>query len=177
MTFSIGNKVVYPGQGPCRIGAVVQKLIGGQIGSYYRLISLDDHAETIFVPVDKTDGEGIRRLINKSDITGVLRQLARSTEQKTNWKQRDFFNLKRLSTGSAYDLAKVVESLTGLNEWRPLALRERQTLERARKLLICEISEVSGESRSATAQHVDNALRVQTVNASGKQQQSHLDEW
>ena len=47
MTFSIGQKVVYPGQGPYRIGAVVKTVIGGQIESYYRLVSLADTSDAV----------------------------------------------------------------------------------------------------------------------------------
>lgn len=160
MTFSIGQKIVYPGRGPCRVGGVVEKVIGGQVGSYYRLVSLAEDCDAVFVPLNKVDGLGIRGLIAKSEISAILRHLALPSEQITNWKQRDFANLKRLSSGSAYDLAQVIESLTDLNERRPLAPREQQTLERARRWLICEISEVTGEPKSATAEYVDNALSV-----------------
>lgn len=65
MTFSIGHKVVYPGQRPYRIGAVVKKEIGGQIGSYCRLVSLAESSDAVFVPLSKMDGLGIRRLMTK----------------------------------------------------------------------------------------------------------------
>jgi len=160
MTFSIGQKVVYPGQGPYRIGAVVKKVIGGQIGSYYRLISLAESADAVLVPLSKIDGLGIRRLMTKAEVPRILRHLALSSEPTNNWQQRDYINLKRLASGSAHDLAQVIESLTKLNERRPLAEREQQILERARRFLICEISEVTGEPKNITEECLDNALRV-----------------
>jgi RNA polymerase-interacting CarD/CdnL/TRCF family regulator len=45
-------------------------------------------------------------------------------------------------------LAGIVESLTELIETKPLAFGERGTLERAKRLLVCEISEVTDESSS-----------------------------
>jgi CarD family transcriptional regulator, regulator of rRNA transcription len=166
MTISIGNKIAYPGHGPCRVSSIVKKVIGGQLGSYYRLVSLDENAGEVFIPLDKTEAVGIRALMSKSDVSRVLGQLARPAEQIANWKHRDYVNLKRLSSGSACDLAEIVASLTELNDRRSLVVRERQTLERARKLLICEMSEVTGESRSMTAQTVDNALRTPTGRSS-----------
>ncbi len=158
MTFSIGRKVVYPGQGPCRIGAVVEKIIGGQAGSYYRLVSLAESYDAVFVPVNKIDGLGIRRLMTRPEVARVLRHLAVSSERPTHWRQRDFVNLKRLSSGSADDLARIIESLTEINERRPLAPRERHILDRARRLLICEISEATGENKLVTEGYLDRAL-------------------
>jgi len=57
-------------------------------------------------------------------------------------------------------LAQVIESLTELNERRLLATRERPTLEKARRFLICEISKVTGEPKNITEECLDNALNV-----------------
>jgi RNA polymerase-interacting CarD/CdnL/TRCF family regulator len=40
-----------------------------------------------------------------------------------------------------------------------LSFRESQTLEKARKLLIGEISEVMGETKSAAEEQINNALK------------------
>ncbi len=121
MTLSVGTKVVYPNQGPCLIGAVVEKVIGGMPKNFYRLAVLDDGGE--------------------------------------NWKQRVIDNTKLLASGSAFDLANIVESLTQLGAAKPLSLRDRQMLERARKILVCEISEVTGKTKSAVAEQIDHALQ------------------
>jgi RNA polymerase-interacting CarD/CdnL/TRCF family regulator len=49
-----------------------------------------------------------------------------------------------------------------LSEKRELSFREGQMLERARKLLIGEISEVMGETKSAAEEHINNALTAGT---------------
>jgi hypothetical protein len=46
-------------------------------------------------------------------------------------------------------LAEIVGSLTELSKAKALSPRESWTLVRARKLLVCEISEVMGETSSA----------------------------
>ncbi|HEY3168547.1 MAG TPA: CarD family transcriptional regulator [Candidatus Binatia bacterium] len=159
MTFNIGHKVVYPSHGPCLIGAVVKKVICGKPASFYRLMSLDETGDAVLVPLDKITGQGIRQLMAKSEIPKLLGCLKHPSPNVANWKQRALANLNRLSSGSAYDLAEVIESLTELNERRPLAPRERQTLEKARRILICEISEVIGESKSAAEKQIDRALK------------------
>ena len=160
MLLSVGNKIVYPYQGPCLIGAVVQKVVGGKPTSFYQLARLDDIGGALFVPVDKIGDLKIRQLTPRSDIPKLLRRLQRPASTVMNWKQRAIDNLKLLASGSAFDLAEVVESLTELNEARTLSPRDREMLDRARRILICEISEVTGETKNATEEQVDQALNV-----------------
>ncbi|HUK40772.1 MAG TPA: CarD family transcriptional regulator [Candidatus Acidoferrales bacterium] len=160
MNLNVGNKVVYPYQGPCLIGAVVKKVIGGRPTSFYQLALLDDSGGELFIPLDKVEDLGIRQLIEKSEIPKLLAHLKKASTRETNWKQRALDNMKLLTSGSAFDLAKVVESLTALNATKALSPRDRQTLDRARRILICEISEVMGETKSAAEQQVENALRI-----------------
>ena len=82
-----------------------------------------------------------------------------------NWRQRGIDHAKLLASGSAFDLAEIVGTLSELSEAKPLPSRDRQTLERAKKLLICEISEVTGETRIATEERIDRVLKLQKRNA------------
>lgn len=161
MNMSIGRKVVYPSQGPCLIGAVVDKDIGGCATSFYRLQLLDDHGGELFVPVDKAQKIGIRPLLKRSDIPVLLQHLMNVVQVSQDWKQRAHENMKLINSGSAYDLARVVESLTGLSKRKVLSFRENQLLEKARRLLISEISEVIGKSRRIAEEQVDQALKAQ----------------
>jgi RNA polymerase-interacting CarD/CdnL/TRCF family regulator len=124
------------------IGALVEKEVAGRPTSFYRLALLDNSGDAVFVPVDKLSTLRIRQLMGKSEIPKLLGHLAKSVAVSKNWKQRDIDNAKLLSTGSAFDLAEIIESLTELNERRILSPRDRQKLDKARKFLICEISEV-----------------------------------
>lgn len=158
MKFRIGDKVVYPSQGPCLIGAVELKMIAGRSRRFYRLTPLDVNGGAVFVPVDKVNMLRIRRLIDKSEIPKVLRYLGTSVGTAKNWRQRELDNSKLLSSGSAFDLAELVESLTELDKARTLSLRDRQILEKARQFLVCEISQVTGQTRIETEERIDRVL-------------------
>ena len=173
MTFGIGNKVVYPSQGPCLIGAVEDKVVGGRPTSFYRLTLLDDSGDAVFVPVEKVRALRIRQLLAKSEVPKLLSHLESSIAAAKNWKQRTLDNAKLLSSGSVFDLAIIVESLTELNKTKVLALRDRQTLDKARKFLVCEIAEVMGESRSTVEKYVDKALGLQR-RESGEEKETAL---
>ena len=66
MAFSIGDKINYPHHGPCLVGAVVNKLVGGTSTPFYRLAPLEDSGGELFIPVDKIRGLGIRQLVPRS---------------------------------------------------------------------------------------------------------------
>jgi RNA polymerase-interacting CarD/CdnL/TRCF family regulator len=160
LTLTVGNKVVYPCQGPCLIGSVVDKVVDGRSTNFYHLTVLDDSGGELFIPLDKARALGIRELLKRSEIPKLLGHLQKAAGTAKNWKQRTIDNLKLLASGSAFDLAEVIESLTQLSETRRLSPRDQQTLDRARKILICEISEVMGETKSAAEEQVDKALKA-----------------
>ena len=159
MKFMIGDKVVYPSQGPCLIGAVIKRTIAGEQTRFYPLSFLDNSGNAILIPTDKLKALPIRHLLAKAEIPKLLARLENSCAASENWKQRSIDNAKLLASGSAFDLAEIVESLTELREGKMLLPRDQQTLEKAKKLLICEVSEVMGESRDAAEQEIDRALQ------------------
>lgn len=165
MLLNRGSKVVFSGHGPCRLGAVVIKTFAGMKTRFYPLIAMDDSSDVLFVPVEKIKTLRIRRLMEKSEILTLLSRLGWEAEKAMppasvkNWKQRAVDNSALLGSGSATDLVKLIGSLTELNETKALAARDRHVLDKARKHLICEISEVLGESRSAAEEKLDDALK------------------
>ena len=166
MRLTIGDKVVYPGRGPCLIGAVVQKVVCGTSASFYQLALLDGSKAELFVPVDNLHDLHMRPLLDRSDIPELLGHLktragvTKYPETGKNWRQRELDHLKLFSSGSIFDLADKVESLTQLSGSKSLAADERETLYRARKLLVCEISEVMDESKRAVEARIDSMLET-----------------
>ena len=157
---TVGNKVIYPCQGLCRVGAVVKKVVDGRPVRCYRLDLLDEHGGELFVPVNKAQAIGVRLLLKRSEVPRLLDRLKQAAGAAKDWKQRARDNLKLFISGSAFDLAQVVESLTELSETKALSAGEKWTLERARKLLIGEISEVMGGTTDAAEGQVDQALKA-----------------
>ena len=100
--------------------------------------------------------------MKRAEIPGLLERLKRPTSTAEDSRQRARDNSRLLASGSAFDLAEIVESLTELNETKPLSIGERKTLERAKKLLVCEIAEVLRKTREEAERQVDKALRART---------------
>jgi CarD family transcriptional regulator, regulator of rRNA transcription len=160
---TVGSMVVYPCRGPCLVDAVVERVVAGEPRSYYHLIVLDDSGGELFVPVDKVRDIGIRQLAQRSEIPKLLSQLMKTAEMAKSRKQRANDILRLFTSGSAFDLAEIVESLTELSKTKALSPRESWTLVRARKFLVCEISEVMGETKTAAEEQMDQALRARKI--------------
>ncbi len=160
MLLTIGKKVIYPSHGPCVINSIVDKVVDQRSVKFYQLVVLNDCRGTLLVPVDKAKAVGIRPLLNKPEIPKLLDQLKKPSKASTDRKQRVRDNLKLLLSGSAFDLAEIVESLSELVEAKALSQGERATLERAKRLLVCEISEVTGQTKEEVEEQVDRALGV-----------------
>ena len=175
MILNVGHRIVYPHRGPCRIGAIIKKEIGGRPENFYPLFLMDDSGDVLFVPVDKVENLGMRQLVKKSEIPKLLRRLSEEVEvveapnARMTWKQRATDNFNRFASGSAFDLATIVGSLSELNEVKPLSPRDRDVLDKARKNLICEISEVMGETKGEAEQQINEALSAAKNRSSGSQ--------
>ena len=160
MTFKIGDKVFCPPQGPCLVGAVVTRTIAGAAARFYPLSFLDNSGAVVLVPINKLGALPIRPLLAKSEVPKLLGHLKKATVVEKGWRQRDIDNARLLSSGSALDLAEVVESLTELSAIKTLRPHDRLVLERSRKILVHEISEATGATMDAAAEQVDEALRM-----------------
>lgn len=164
MTLTVGAKVYYPGRGPCLVDAIVEKVVCGMSARFYRLTLLDESGAELFVPVNNSSELTLRALLGRAEIPKLLDHLRtcagvpKDPRSSKNWRQRELERLKLFRSGSIFDLADVVETLTQLGSIKTLAMDERETLLRARKLLICEISEVMNETKSAAEARMDNAL-------------------
>ena len=106
---------------------------------------------------------GLRLLLSKSEIPNLLSQLKQPASAAKDWKQRASDNSKRLASGSAFDLAEVIRSLTELSERKELSFHESRTLGKARKLLVDEIAIVLRETNGAAEELIDQALKARKI--------------
>ena len=158
MTFKVGDKVVYPNHGVGVIEAVRRRAVGDIEHQFYclRILSTDS---TVMVPVDNTAAVGLRKVLTRRETTRVLKVL-KEGEITTydDWKGRFQANSEKMRTGDIRAVADVMKSLTMLNEVKPLSYRERKMLDRARFLLISELSEASGKDSEHVEAQIDLAL-------------------
>ena len=140
LTLAVGDRVVYPNQGVCRVTSVESKEVAGQTLTFVTMKREEDGA-VVMVPEAKVRSIGLRKVAGRADVDRVFTFL-RSDSDKANldWKQRARTNVERMSQGGLMGLAEVVKGLQVLSELRPLPTKERELYDNARHLLVAELS-------------------------------------
>ncbi len=157
MAFEIGDKVIYPNHGLGVIERIETKTIMGTTCGFYQLRMANE--TTVFVPVDNVDGVGLRRAITDDEVERLFSLLGDGKiDSHQNWKGRFKDNSDRMRTGSIYDVVEVLKSLTFLSKSKSLSFREKRMLDRAKFLVVSEITEVLGEKTPQVEVKVDAAL-------------------
>jgi len=140
LTLAVGDRVVYPNQGVCRVTSVESKEVAGQTLTFVTMKREEDGA-VVMVPEAKVRSIGLRKVAGRADVDRVFAFL-RSDSDKANldWKQRARTNVERMSQGGLMGLAEVVKGLQVLSELRPLPTKERELYDNARHLLVAELA-------------------------------------
>ena len=158
VTFQVGDKVIYPNHGLGIVERVEEKTILGTTCGFFhlRIVSNDT---TVLVPVANVDGVGLRKAVTDEEAERLFTLLGDGRiDNHQNWKVRFKDNSDKMRTGSIYDMADVLKSLTFLSKSKSLSFREKRMLDRAKALIISEISEVMREKALEVEQKVDHAL-------------------
>ena len=157
MAFEIGDKVIYPNHGLGVIERIETKTIMGTTCGFYQLRMAGE--TTVFVPVDNVDGVGLRRAINDEEVQRLFNLLGDGKiDSHQNWKGRFKDNSDRMRSGSIYDVVEVLKSLTFLSKSKSLSFREKRMLDRAKFLVVSEITEVLAEKTPVVEGKVEKAL-------------------
>ena len=158
MTFQIGDKVIYPNHGLGVIERIEEKTILGTTCGFYSL-RIASNETMVLVPVGNADSVGLRRAIGGTEVDRLFRILGDGKiDSQQNWKGRFKDNSEKMRSGSIYDVADVLKSLTLLSKSKNLSFREKRMLDRARFLVVSEISEVLHEVQPTIEARVDRAL-------------------
>ena len=158
MPFKVGDKVIYPNQGIGVIERIETRTIMGTTCGFYSL-RMTSSETTVMVPVDNVDDVGLRRAIGDHEVRRLFTLLGNGRiENHQNWKGRFKENSNKMRTGSLYDVVDVLKSLNHLSQSKNLSFREKRMLDRAKFLVVSELSEVMSEPVEAMEKRVNKAL-------------------
>src|SRR3954464_2724251 len=154
----VGDRVVYPNQGICRITGVSTKQISGQNWEVVTL-SREEDAATVMAPKAKVMGIGLRKVADVAAINKVFDDLASpDTSPQLDWKVRHRENADRMSGGGLFGTVEVLKGLHALSRVRPLPAKERELYDNARHLLVVEIAAAMNIPLHVAEDNLDYAL-------------------
>lgn len=150
MTFHIGEKVVYPNQGVGTIEDIGTRGFGSASEKFY-LLRFGVSSMKVMVPLSSAANIGLRKVTRDGEISRILSFLAcGECSVNPDWKARYRENADRMETGDLLKAAEVLKALLRVHSDKTLSFREKKMLDRARRMLISEIS-ISREVPEAEA--------------------------
>ena len=150
--FNLNEFVFYPGYGVCTVESISKKTIGSAEMSFYNIRVLENNAK-IMIPVKNEAEVGLRLLIKENEIQKVFDVLEEKCEKrpfakKESWNKRfNGYNLK-LCPSCPFEVAEVLRDLYTLKCEKELSFAEKKMFEKAKHLIIKEISTVMNMSET-----------------------------
>jgi CarD family transcriptional regulator, regulator of rRNA transcription len=159
VSFSVGDKVVYPHHGAAVIEGMEQKELFGEKREYF-ILKLAYGELTLMVPTDSTEEVGIREVTPENEMPKVFKVLRKQEEttNTTNWSRRFKANVEKLRSGDIYKVAEVVRSLHQRDKEKGLSAGEKRMLTRARQILVSELTFSKDCDEAAAEKLLDEVL-------------------
>jgi CarD family transcriptional regulator len=159
-SFKIGDKIIYPNQGLAVIEDIQQENLYGESMRIYHVRIIANNT-LVLVPSANTDEIGIRKPVSEDSVEEIFKFLKkRRVDVTTDWKGRYKEHVNLMRSGTMFDMASVLKSLYYLSLTKPLSFREKKMLEKAKELLVAEISEVSCLPLSKIEQRIIDTLSL-----------------
>jgi CarD family transcriptional regulator len=139
----IGDKVIYPNQGLGVVEAIREEAYNGESFTVFNLRIIANNT-LVTVPSSTALELGIRRPIEEDCIRKVFQFMGDGdVDVTTDWKGRYKEHLNLMKSGTLLDMATVLKSLYYLSTQKPLSFREKKMMEKAKELIVSEISEAA----------------------------------
>jgi CarD family transcriptional regulator len=158
MAFKAGDRVVYPHHGAAIIERTETKEVFGEKTDY--LVLRMAHGEMMLsVPVDKAEEVGMRWPISGEDVEDLFEVLQRrDVREPANWSRRFKNHQEKLKSGDVYQVAEVVRNLALRDREKGLSAGEKTLYNKARSVLVSELSFALDVSEDDATDKVDGAL-------------------
>lgn len=157
-SFKIGDRVIYPNQG---LGVIEDIQVEAYNGESFRLIHLRILANNTLVLVPSSSAEelGIRKPISQHAVKEIFDYMKNGdVEVSMNWKGRYKEHVNLMKSGTILDMVAVLKSLFYLSLVKPLSFREKKMMEKAKELIVTEISEASSMPSSQIERKIIHTL-------------------
>ena len=158
MELNVGQKVCYPSQGVCLVEDIENKKIGDNLMQFYLLRVLSDNS-TIFVPMANAETVGIRPVITSKQYKLLITKLAADFEEvSSDWKTRSREYGEKLQSGDVFQAVDVLKKLTFLSHEKKLSFREQTLLEKAKFLIVSEVTSAGLEQEAQIEGKINKLL-------------------
>jgi CarD family transcriptional regulator len=116
---------------------------------------------TLMVPADNAEEIGLRDVINDEEVEEVFAVLRKKeARMPTNWSRRFKNHVEKLKSGDIYQVAEVVRNLSIRDKDKGLSAGEKRMLNRARQILVSELTFALRVDEETAEKKLDEALHA-----------------
>jgi CarD family transcriptional regulator len=136
---------------------LVEREASGERTTYLKLCL--PHGLTLMVPVESTDEVGLRGVVSPEEADKVFDVLREEDGTiSAIWSQRYKTNLAKLVSGDIYQVSEVVRHLSLRVKEKGLSVADQRMLDKAREILIGELTLAFDSTVEQAGAMVDDAL-------------------
>ena len=160
MSFTVGQKVVYPNHGVSRVEEISAATFDDVEQTLYHLRLLSNNSK-VMVPKENLELVGLRPLGDENAIKALIGILEDGNiDTYKDWKGRYKQNLDKMKTGELSEVAEVLKNLCLVSQKKSLSFREKKMYERAKYFIVSEIAHVKELEEEDADALVEKALEV-----------------
>lgn len=158
--FSVGDKVMHPRFGAGKItGESHRELVEGYAN--YFVIEVVGTGATAYVPIQKMDELGVRRVMSAAELAKVMAKLCSNPRSlSSDYKRRQARIEELLNTHQPMTVAEVIRDLTWHRRRKHLTQRDEALLNRGRELLASEMALAADAPIADVQATIDAVLTV-----------------
>ena len=157
--FRVGQKAVYPCHGVGTIEDIQQRDIGGFKQDFY-VLKIHSTGAKVMVPTSAARTSGLRSVIEEPQVKVIYDILkSPSKRSRATWNRRFRALNDKLQTGRLEDIAEVLRDLSNLRRDKDLSFGEKKMLEKAREMIVNEISASRGQEASSVEIEINSILK------------------
>jgi CarD family transcriptional regulator len=157
-SLKIGDKVIFPNQGLGVVEGICEEAYDGQRFMVFHLRIISNNT-LVTVPSSTAFEIGIRRPVTNGCIRKIYEFMGNGdVDVTTDWKGRYKEHLNLMKSGALIDMAMVLKSLYVLSFNKPLSFREKKMMEKAKELIVSEISVAAASPSSKVEEKLRGAL-------------------
>jgi CarD family transcriptional regulator len=155
--FNVGDYAVCPGHGVGQVVDVEERDLGGAVTNFY-IVKIIANGMKVMVPT--TSENGIRKLVEEEDVSGVFDVLKDHDVEVDNstWNRRYRDYMIKVKTGSLVEIAEVLRALFLLKQKKNLSFGEKKMLDQCRDLIAQEVSISGGKEANLIKSDIDGCF-------------------
>lgn len=173
MRFRVGTKVMHPRLGAGRVVGTEQREWVEGYENYY-VVHIPARDIIVRVPIERLEEIGIRRVMDKSVVSDVLKTLSRKPRRLPDDSDKRCRRIqKKVESARPLQLAEVVRDLSLHQRVAKTGSRDAKFLERARSCLASELAVATSSDLADAEKRIDELVGIALAKALPEEQSAH----